>query len=433
MANQEILFEACKNGSIEQVESLLTQRQLWIFKKFKVSSCDKYGCTSLHYAASGAQKGIAELLIAKGADVNVKDDNGGTPLHATCYSYRGHKDIVELLIEKGANVNAKDKCNRQPLHNACSSWRNDLVELLITKGVDVNAKDDNGETPLHATCLGCGIRKESSYEIVELLIAKGADVNAKDYEGWTPMHNACCTCQNDLVELLITKGADVNAETKKKVTPLQVAFDARDNNSNKKTSDSTRKTNDEYEVLFRFLIMNGAVVDTSNKVLVDAANRLKQQTLSKVQHIALPQEFAENALNGSVRWRISIRQISSVVTALNKKLQEAGVPSNTLYDLCNNSLLSVCPICNECCAGKALLMMNTMRGANSLFTGNSGGFERMLAGRCLNYSCNSTEHELFWCPDLNPTDFAELNSRGIRIDPNIQHTRDHVWKPKDRT
>jgi hypothetical protein len=75
-------------------------------------------------------------------------------------------------------------------------------------------------------------------------------------------------------------------------------------------------------------------------------------------------------------------------------------------------------------------MMDMMKGGNTIFTGNSGGFERMLEGRCLNYSCSSTEHELFWCPDLNPNDLAELHSRGIRIDPNIQRTRDHVWKPK---
>jgi hypothetical protein len=118
-----------------------------------------------------------------------------------------------------------------------------------------------------------------------------------------------------------------------------------------------------------------------------------------------------------------------VVTALNKQLLESGVPSKELYDLFNNSLLSVCPVCNQFCSGKALLSMEWMGGTNVVFTGNSGGFERMLEGRCLNYSCDSTEHELFWCPDLNLKDFAELQSRGIKIDPDVQRTRDHVWKP----
>ena len=50
-------------------------------------------------------KEIAELLIANGADVNVKNDFGPTPLHWA--ADEGHKEIVELLIANGANVNAK--------------------------------------------------------------------------------------------------------------------------------------------------------------------------------------------------------------------------------------------------------------------------------------------------------------------------------------
>ena len=40
-----------------------------------------------------------ELLLAKGADVNVVDQNDQTPLHDTARN--GHKDVVELLLAKG--------------------------------------------------------------------------------------------------------------------------------------------------------------------------------------------------------------------------------------------------------------------------------------------------------------------------------------------
>ena len=56
--------------------------------------------TVLHYAASEGRKEIAELLIAKGANVNVKDKWNWTPLKWA--EYRSHGEIVERLRKHGA-------------------------------------------------------------------------------------------------------------------------------------------------------------------------------------------------------------------------------------------------------------------------------------------------------------------------------------------
>ena len=59
--------------------------------------------------------------------------------------YAANKEIAELLIAEGADVTAKGKIGGTPLHNAANK---EIAELLISKGADVNAKDEYGDTPL---------------------------------------------------------------------------------------------------------------------------------------------------------------------------------------------------------------------------------------------------------------------------------------------
>ena len=66
-----------------------------------------FGGTPLHIAAIGGQKEIAELLIAKGADVNAKRDDGWTPLMDA--AQEGYMEIVELLRKHGGKTYAELK------------------------------------------------------------------------------------------------------------------------------------------------------------------------------------------------------------------------------------------------------------------------------------------------------------------------------------
>ena len=67
-----------------------------------MASKDEKGKTPLYQASLGAHKEIAELLIAKGADVNAKNNKGITPLDAAIT--RSHTEIADLLRKHGGKT-----------------------------------------------------------------------------------------------------------------------------------------------------------------------------------------------------------------------------------------------------------------------------------------------------------------------------------------
>ena len=109
------------------------------------------GCgeSSIHDAANGGNIEAVKQHIAAGADVNAnaKGEEGLTPLQYA--TFHGHKEVAELLIAKGADVDARQYGNGlTSLHYAALNGRKVIVELLIAKGANENAKADNGATPL---------------------------------------------------------------------------------------------------------------------------------------------------------------------------------------------------------------------------------------------------------------------------------------------
>ena len=133
-----------------------------LFQIFVVGLCffaaTSEAANTLHGAVRFGIKADVEAMLANGADVNARDENGRTPLHALGGIVRGGhpypsqidaKGIAELLIATGADINAKDKDGNTPLHAAASGGEKSVVELLLAKGANVNAKNASGQTALH--------------------------------------------------------------------------------------------------------------------------------------------------------------------------------------------------------------------------------------------------------------------------------------------
>jgi len=105
--------------------------------------CDANGNTPLHVAVSGS---AIEILVQNGADVNMMNKQGDTPLHSQARA--GRLVCVSALLHAGANVNVLNNALKQPLHIAVECNNAEIVKTLLNAGANPNKRDNSGHTPL---------------------------------------------------------------------------------------------------------------------------------------------------------------------------------------------------------------------------------------------------------------------------------------------
>ena len=196
--------------------------------------------TALHCAASGVHlgnesdtQGLLNVLLDAGADANVTDGRGRTPLF---YAVTESKDVVQLLLARGARIDHRDRLGATCLHEAVhtSLGNTDMVEFLIGRGADLKATDAGGRTAMHYLTANEHYLDEA---MLDFLLARGFDINVRDLGGATPLHYAVAGGIDDLHQVgwygsadparrLVARGAHVSAADKAGRTPLH-AFAAR--------------------------------------------------------------------------------------------------------------------------------------------------------------------------------------------------------------
>jgi ankyrin repeat protein len=205
------LHEAVRRGDLDTVRKLVKTGPDVNKRK------GEFGTTALHIASAGVTPGpapylyriehareMALVLVAHGADVNLRDNLGDTPLckaatHNNC-------KVAQILIEAGANLDAPTAYGRKPLHIAAEMGHKEVAKLLIENGADIDAKDNHGNTPLHES-----VSNEidpGSTDVTELLLKSGADAQVKDDQGWTPLKRAIEYGCSQTVELLRKYGVE---------------------------------------------------------------------------------------------------------------------------------------------------------------------------------------------------------------------------------
>lgn len=144
---------------------------------------DNRGRSLLREAAGRWDLPRIQMLLANGADVQVKDHLGYDALSQTARTCPPQRDtegraVVELLLQYGADVNSRSGPGcLTPLHLAARRGSVAVAEVLLNAGAEIEAKDAKGETPLRRA-VNCG-----QEGMVRLLLSWGADPLTQDKQG----------------------------------------------------------------------------------------------------------------------------------------------------------------------------------------------------------------------------------------------------------
>lgn len=144
-------------------------------KEFFVDAIKRYivaGDTALHIAAAAYEAGIAQKLIAAGANLRARNRHGEEPLHAAACGHPGSQSwnpiaqaaTIACLVEAGADPNAMNKFGVAPLHKAVRTRCALAVRTLIKCGANPALPNKNGSTPMLLARLNTGKNGSGSPE-----------------------------------------------------------------------------------------------------------------------------------------------------------------------------------------------------------------------------------------------------------------------------
>ena len=231
---------------------------------------------------------IVNILLDKGAYVDVRDNDGLTPLSYA--AWKGDGPMVKLLLQKAQHANFSDliTTNLEPdsehmqelmfdiifkevlspdtrisagktvLHRAAMHGWDKSVQKLLEKGASVDLKDNLGSTPLI-----WAVREEHA-ETVRVLVAHGAKLDVRNLRDETPLIKAVENGSKSIIGILLENGARVNSKGRDCRTALHYAASRGDGEITRMLLDAGADPN---------------ALDSRDKKPLDLAQRRKRQAV----------------------------------------------------------------------------------------------------------------------------------------------------------
>lgn len=216
------LIKAAQRDHTDVIRLLLTQG-----KGIEVDAQTKEGNTPLWFVVEYANLEATKLLHDHGAGINHPDNSGQSMLTGTFL--HNQYNVLDYLIANGADINMVDNGGNTPLMTAINSLGGDNAKLVFrflekfltykpTLDLQKIKPSGGGHSALHLAA------HHGFADAAKLLLDNGASINIQDLAtGGTPLHSAAGANQITCAKLLIERKANTEIFDKTGSTPLILA------------------------------------------------------------------------------------------------------------------------------------------------------------------------------------------------------------------
>ncbi|XP_067677279.1 putative ankyrin repeat protein RF_0381 [Haliotis asinina] len=240
------LHQACKNGNLSAARLILCQRRVdvnckqsgWtplmraaenghlelmkflVSRGANVSLANTLGDNTLHLACeNGPLKVVQYILSLDVVDINSRGWKKRTPVMLA--GFTGRVSIVDVLVRKGGDLTLVDEDSNSILHLACEGGQGIMALFVLSLGlVDINSRGQGLKTPVM-------VAAEAGYsELVETLVRKEANASLVDIGGNNLLHLACAKGNIEVVRFVLSQALiDINSRGHNGKTPLMLAVE----------------------------------------------------------------------------------------------------------------------------------------------------------------------------------------------------------------
>jgi ankyrin repeat protein len=197
---------------------------------------DARGNQPIHWAVMTRQLDLIDELLARGADIDARRQDGARPIQLTNgdYSYRGWRDVPQDTVAMPRDVLDHLRARGAYLDISTAAYIGELERVRELLDQDPSLANRSSEYLTYYACSGTPLKNAAAgghLEIVTLLLARGADPNLPE-EGIAPrghaLYSAVYNGHYEIAKLLLEHGAYPSPPVESSADALSIAMSNKD-------------------------------------------------------------------------------------------------------------------------------------------------------------------------------------------------------------